>query len=233
MWPAIIGGAAVLGSGIASYFGQQSANNTNLAAVNATNAANAANAQKQMDFQERMSNTSYQRSMEDMRKAGLNPMLAFSQGGASTPSGAAAQMQAGRVEDALGKGVSSALETRRLAKELEATDSQVSLNEAAKDAQKAKAAVDVNSAVTEATKNKILEAQFPAIKAQSEVDKKRAEWDKKAVDYDAISSRAKVMTGIINDAASVIKPKIQIGGNKDSETRRLERAGKRGIPVLP
>lgn len=48
-------------------------------------------ARKQMRFQEDMSNTSYQRAMADMRKAGLNPILAGKLGGASTPPGAMAK----------------------------------------------------------------------------------------------------------------------------------------------
>lgn len=57
------------------------------------NRANAENVARQIDFQDAMSRTQYQRAVEDMKKAGLNPMLAYSQGGNASPSGAAAVNQ--------------------------------------------------------------------------------------------------------------------------------------------
>lgn len=84
--PAIIGG-------VASLIGGSSANS-----------ANAREARLNRQFQEDMSNTAIQRRVEDLKKAGLNPMLAYSDS-ASSPPGAQA-----RMEDAVTPAVSSAME---------------------------------------------------------------------------------------------------------------------------
>lgn len=59
-------------------------------AEKAANQFTADEAQKQRDWEEYMSNTSYQRQVKDMQAAGINPAMAMSGSGASTPSGASA-----------------------------------------------------------------------------------------------------------------------------------------------
>lgn len=58
------------------------------AGATATNQANKDIAQAQMDFQREQTGTAYQRATKDMLAAGLNPALAYQQGGADSGSGA-------------------------------------------------------------------------------------------------------------------------------------------------
>ena len=101
-------GGLSLGGAIGSvlgFLGQQQTNQKNWDISQAANAASAQQAQAQMDFQERMRETQYQTAVEDMKKAGLNPMLAYSQGGAGTPSGAMGQVSTAKVGNTLASAV--------------------------------------------------------------------------------------------------------------------------------
>lgn len=81
-----------------SFLGQSSANRSNRR-----------EAEKNREWNERMAGSNYQRMMQDMEKAGLNPILGMSSGGSSVASSPPPTSQSTTE-----KGVGSALEARRL-----------------------------------------------------------------------------------------------------------------------
>jgi len=108
--PAVIGAAGTIGAGIAGFAGSGAANRANQRMAREQMDFQREAMAQQMGFQERMSSTAYQRAVQDMTKAGLNPMLAYMQGGASSPPGSMAGGSTADMKNKLGAGVSSALQ---------------------------------------------------------------------------------------------------------------------------
>ena len=132
--------------GVLGFLGQQQTNQKNWDIAQAANAASAEQAARQMAFQERMRSTQYQAAVDDMKSAGLNPMLAYSQGGAGTPSGAMGQVSTATMKNALGAGVTGY--------------QQMSMNEAD---------IDLKKATTTGTNATTLKTEADTIKTAADI----------------------------------------------------------------
>ncbi|AXH73374.1 MAG: DNA pilot protein [Microviridae sp.] len=147
--------------------------------VKDTNKQNAALARESRDWEERMSNTAYQRARTDLEAAGLNPMLAIGKA-ASTPSSPTATMQS--AGDILSRGGSSAvshsLENKSIQESIMTQRSQQAVNNATA----ANLVIDAETKRAEADKRKVtsateqLEAKNRGFEAA--VRKSRPAWQK-------------------------------------------------------
>lgn len=121
IWPDVLGAFGQLAGGYFNYLGQSQANS-----------ANRVLSQQQMEFQREMRNTSYQAAVLDAKKAGLNPALLYSQGGAATPAGSTATMvnaNAGLAQGGI-NAISTALQLDNLRANTRLTNAQAADAEA-------------------------------------------------------------------------------------------------------
>lgn len=87
----------------------RTAMNYNSRQAEITRRFNSAEALKAREWQEEMSNTAYQRAVQDLKKAGLNPVLALMNSGATSYSGSSASAQSSSISNSGGDTVGSVL----------------------------------------------------------------------------------------------------------------------------
>ena len=164
-----------------SFLGTTSANQANLQYLQNANAFNQAQSERQMQFQKDMRATQYQTAVEDLKAAGLNPMLAYSQGGAGTPAGAAAtSVTPPKVENAMANAVNAALTAAQAQSQLvqnKLVQAQTNQSDATADNLKSQTANnrDLNPNIRQELKN--LTAQELLAKAQVRANNAKAALD--------------------------------------------------------
>lgn len=182
------------------------------------NEQNITNNRENRNWQEYMSNTAHGREVEDLRNAGLNPMLSALGSGAGTPSGNVASTE--DLSPGLSKGFETAMAMRSMKTDLELKDKQIANTEEqtnltkqnqTKTAFEAMQTQNLNNQIRQQTKN--LELDNRTKKLQNEVLGKSIPSMLKKAKAEGDYSEVNQIMGIIKSGASsasdisdIIKP---------------------------
>lgn len=174
-----------------------------------TNKLNERMANNQNQMQDQQSRTQYQRAVTDMKAAGINPMMAMSNGGNSAMAGARAEARAPQLD--LDKTVSSAIDATRLKKEFSEADARIKKDNASADA--FESSVKLNDATAKVAKKNatILDAKMGAVREQAKLEAMRAKQNQDWVNYDNNVNRVGQTLGTINNALPSVKGLLKGG----------------------
>jgi len=200
-WGEVLGS---MGAGVIAGLGQQQTNRSNETIAKDATASNIEEAKRNREFQERMSNTAHQREIEDLRKAGLNPILSANKGGASTPSGATGSAATTHLESAIGAGLAGAKDAITTKKGLDIQNEQLGLIQAQKGAANATTAQSLAQGNKLNTETELIKKTAPGVIAESDMTAQQAGHYMKNKDYYNTVKMVGEGLGVANSAKGVL-----------------------------
>lgn len=197
--------AAVVGAGI-GFISQQNANRQNREMADSNTA-----------WQQWMSGSAHQREVEDLRKAGLNPILSAKLGGASTPSGNVSQ-NIGELQAGWNSGKETAAAAAEVQNTQADTDVKVAQEKLAGEQQgteKTVQAKNLADAANSSAQTILAREQLKKAKAEGStyqiLDKYIKAADKKVLDSQIFSGKVGERLG---ESFSEVKKNLYKGSNK-------------------